>query len=81
MLKQTGGADFGTSFATDEEFGADLAVRSDADVDPEFDEEPDVDLDPEPDSERDDEPVVDLDASVVDERQHLAAWRRRGAAG
>ena len=64
----------------DKEIGAVLAVGSDADIDPELDEEPDVELEP-VDSERDDEPVADLDASVVDERQHLAAWRRRGVAG
>ena len=81
MLRRTGGADFGTSRAADEQFGVVLAVGSDADVDPELDEEPDVDLEPELDSELDEEPVVYLDASMVDERQHLAAWRQCGVAG
>ena len=60
--------------AGDAEVGAVLAVGSDADIDPELDEELDVDLEP-VDSKRDDQPVVDLDASVIDEKQHLAAWR------
>ena len=70
----------GHLLAADEEIGVVLAVGSDADVDPELDEEPDVDFEP-VDSERDVEPVADLDASVIDERHHLAAWRRRGVAG
>ena len=80
MLRRTGGADVGTSLAVDEEFGAVLAVGSDADVDLELDKEPAVDLEP-VDSKRDDELVTDLDASVVNKRQHLAAWRRRDEAG
>ena len=73
MSRRTSGADAGTSLAADEEIGDVLAVGSDADVDPELDEEPDVDLEPELDLEHEDEPVADLDASMVDERQHLAA--------
>lgn len=46
MLKQTIGADWGTSLVTDEEISAVLAVGSNADVDPELDEEPDIDLEP-----------------------------------
>ena len=80
MLRRTGGAGAGTSLVAGEEFGTVLAVGSDADVDPELDKEPDVDLEP-VNSKRDDEPVADPDASVVDERWHLAAWRRRGMAG
>ena len=76
MLRWIGGAGAGTSLEADKEFGAVLAVGNDADVDPELDEEHDVDLEP-VDSERDDEPVADLDASMVDERRHLASWRRR----
>ena len=80
MLRQTGGADGGTSLAVGEEVGVVPVVGSDADVDLELDEERDVDLEP-VDSERDHEPVADLDASVIDERQHLAAWRRCGVVG
>ena len=68
-------------FVADEEFGADLAVGSDAGMDPRFDEELVVDLEPEQDPELDDEHVTDLDASVVDERQHLAARGRRSTVG
>ena len=80
MLRRTSCADRGTSLAIDEEIGDVLAVGSDVDVDPELDEEPDIDIKPVV-SERDNEPVADHDTSVVNERQKLAAWRRRGVAG
>ena len=80
MLRRTGGADRGTSFAADEEIGTVLVVGSDADIDPKLDEEPGVDLEP-VDSKREDEPVTDLDASVIDEKRHFAAWRRSDVAG